>query len=259
MYEKELEAMIRSAKDAEVEIKKIYAQHFDVEIKSDHSPVTLADKTADLLIRQSLGFLFPDYGFLTEESIDTKERLTKKHIFIVDPVDGTKEFVSRNGEFTTNIALACDGELVAGVINVPMMGIIYYAVKGQGAFKMDEYGNVTRIHCSEKDRDLTCYVSRSFRTEMENEAISRHSDKISKVETIGAALKFCYIAEGKGDISFRYSSNTKEWDTGAGECILREAGGDMIKPDGTHYVYNREDPYNREGYVLVNKPSNFML
>ena len=106
MYEAQLAAMLKAAKDAEVEIKKIYETSFAVEIKSDNSPVTAADKTADALIRKELSRAFPDYGLLTEESKDTKERLSKRDIWIVDPVDGTKEFVARNGEFTTNIALA---------------------------------------------------------------------------------------------------------------------------------------------------------
>ena len=108
MYEAQLAAMLKAAKDAEVEIKKIYETSFAVEIKSDNSPVTAADKTADALIRKELSRAFPDYGLLTEESKDTKERLSKRDIWIVDPVDGTKEFVARNGEFTTNIALAHD-------------------------------------------------------------------------------------------------------------------------------------------------------
>ncbi|MDO5330409.1 MAG: inositol monophosphatase family protein, partial [Bacillota bacterium] len=114
MYQKELEAMIAAAKLAEVKIKEIYSKPFEVEIKSDDSPVTAADKAADAIIRESLGKQFPDYGFLTEESVDTPERLSKRCIFIVDPVDGTKEFVAHNGEFTTNIALAVDKEVVAG-------------------------------------------------------------------------------------------------------------------------------------------------
>lgn len=259
MYQKELEAMIAAAKLAEVKIKEIYSKPFEVEIKSDDSPVTAADKAADAIIRESLGKQFPDYGFLTEESVDTPERLSKRCIFIVDPVDGTKEFVAHNGEFTTNIALAVDKEVVAGVINVPIRGEIYYASKGDGAFKMDSFGNLTRLSVSDKTTDLTVYLSRSFLKEEEVAMIEKNKDKIAHRETIGAALKFCYIAEGKGEISFRLSQNTKEWDVAAGEIILREAGGDMLKPDGTHYEYNRVDPYNRAGYMLFNKKANFFF
>ena len=142
MYEKELKEMIAASKQAEKVILEIYNNNFEVEIKSDDSPVTAADKNADALIRKILGEKFPDYGFLTEESIDTKERLSKEFIFIVDPVDGTKEFVSRNGQFTTNIGLARNHELVAGVINLPTFGITYYATKGGGAFRINKDGSV---------------------------------------------------------------------------------------------------------------------
>jgi 3'(2'), 5'-bisphosphate nucleotidase len=106
MYERELAAMQKAALDAEKKIKEIYQTAFAVEIKSDNSPVTAADKGADEMIRKELHHSFPEYGLLTEESKDDPSRLQKENIFIVDPVDGTKEFVARNGEFTTNIALA---------------------------------------------------------------------------------------------------------------------------------------------------------
>ena len=116
MYQKELSEAIGAAKEAATKILEIYHSDFEVEIKSDDSPVTNADKTADEMIRSRLKRTFPEYGFLTEESRDTKERLSKKAVWIIDPVDGTKEFVSRNGQFTTNIALAVDGQVVVGVI-----------------------------------------------------------------------------------------------------------------------------------------------
>ena len=146
MYEKELAAMIQAALDAEKGILKVYSKPFQVEIKSDNSPVTEADKGADTLIRQELGQAFPKYAFLTEESKDDKKRLENDYVFIVDPVDGTKEFVSRNGEFCTNIALAYKHEVVVGVINIPMKNVIYYAVKGEGAFKLEKGKQPVRIH-----------------------------------------------------------------------------------------------------------------
>jgi len=259
MYEKELEAMLKAAKDAEKEIKKIYATAFDVEIKSDNSPVTAADKSADALIRKELGKQFPAYGFLTEESADTKDRLTKENIWIVDPVDGTKEFVARNGEFTTNIALANNHQAVVGVINIPMQGVAYCAIRGQGAFRLEKDGTRTPIHVSSKINDLTVLKSRSFFNEKEEALIEKHSDKIKHQAIVGAAIKFCHIADGSADLSYRTSSNTKEWDVAAGDVILHEAGGIMLKPDGTAYAYNREDVYNREGYVLANNIKNFLI
>lgn len=259
MYEKELEMMIKAAKEAEKKILEIYKTEFPVEIKSDNSPVTAADKAADKMIVEILSKEFPEYGFLTEESTDTKERLSKKAIFIVDPVDGTKEFVSKNGEFTTNIALAVNHEAVVGVINIPTWGVTYYAIKGQGAYVLNKDGTSKRIHVSDKLEDLTVLKSRSFLNEKEVALIEKHSDRIKHQETRGAALKFCKIAEGEAEISYRMSSSTKEWDVAAGDVILTEAGGIMVKPDLTKYAYNREDPYNREGYMLANRKENLLF
>lgn len=260
MYEKELQAAIKAAKRAEEKILEIYGTNFEVEIKSDDSPVTNADKTADAMIREDLGKEFPDYGFLTEESRDTKERLTKKAIWIVDPVDGTKEFVSRNGQFTTNIALCVDHQVVVGVINLPVLGLTYYAVKGFGAFCLDKDGKSVRIHCSDRDDHLRTVRSISFFNDKEKEFYATYVSRFEGEATpIGAANKFCVIAEGKYDFFYRMSSGTKEWDVAAGDILIQEAGGAMVEPNGKPFIYNREDVYNRNGYIIANKVENLIL
>lgn len=258
MYEKQIQAMIKAARASEAIIMEIYATDFAVEIKSDDSPVTAADKGADAKIREVLGGEFPEYGFLTEESQDTKDRLHKEDVFIVDPLDGTKEFVKRNGEFCTNIALSHNHEIVAGVINMPAKNKLYYAVKGEGAYRINPDGSVDRIHVSDRGDHLRCVMSRSFLKEEEVALLEKHKDKISENWAAGAAVKFCTIAEGGAEISFRMSHGTKEWDTAAGDLLLEEAGGFMRKFDGTRYTYNREDVYNRDPYELVNKLENFL-
>lgn len=185
--------------------------------------------------------------------------MTNDFVFIVDPVDGTKEFVARNGEFTTNIALSYQHEIVAGVINVPMKDVMYYAVKGQGAFKLEKGKAPVRIHVSDKLEGLTALRSRSFFNPSEKILLDKHADKITTIVTMGAALKFCTIAEGKAEISYRESTGTKEWDIAAGTIILKEAGGLILKHDGSEYAFNRKDVYNREGYVLMNRRENFLL
>jgi 3''-Phosphoadenosine 5''-phosphosulfate (PAPS) 3''-phosphatase len=259
MYEKELAAMIKAALNAEEGILRVYSKPFEVELKEDNSPVTEADRFADNSIRQELGAAFPAYSFLTEESKDDKSRLKNDFVFIVDPVDGTKEFVSRNGEFCTNIALVYRHEVVAGVINIPTKKVLYYAVKGQGAFKLEKGKNPVRIHVSSKDSNLIALRSVSFFNEKEEALIRLHKDRITKIEALGAALKFCAIAEGLADISYRVGSGTKEWDIAAGTIILKEAGGVIKKFDGTEYAFNRDDVYNREGYMLANKVSNLLF
>ena len=260
MYEKELEEAIKAAKRAEIKIKEIYKTDFTVEIKGDDSPVTLADKTADAMIREDLAKKFPDYGFLTEESVDTKERLKKKAIWIIDPVDGTKEFVSRNGQFTTNIALAVDHEIVVGVINVPMLDVLYFAVKGQGAYRLDKDGTRTPIHCSNRVSGLKTVRSISFFNDKEKAFYEKYKDRFEGEATpIGAANKFCVIAQGDYDFFYRMSSGTKEWDVAAGDLLIQEAGGAMVQPNGVPFRYNREDVYNREGYIIANMAENLIL
>lgn len=257
MWEKELKAMQEAALLAQKEILHIYHTHFNVEIKSDSSPVTAADKNADKMIREYLGKLFPTYAFLTEESKDTKERLENDFVFIVDPVDGTKEFVAHNGEFTTNIALAYKHRVVAGVINVPMQDTIYYASEGNGAYSLKKGESPKKLQVSTQiGPKYVCLLSRSFAVTKEKELLEKHKEEISSIEVLGAALKFVAIAKGDAHMFYRFSNGTKEWDVASGDIIVREAGGIMLKPNGLPYSYNREDVYNREGYILLNRLEN---
>ena len=259
-YEKELQAAIAAAKAAEPHILSVYNTPFDIEIKEDASPVTEADKGADRIIRAHLAEIFKEDGFLTEESQDTGERLSRRRVWIVDPVDGTKEFVSRNGEFTTNIALAEDHEIVVGVINAPTLGILYYAVKGEGAFRLEKDGSVTPIHVSDRDDHLRALRSISFFKEDERKFMEERKDRFEgEARPVGAALKFCAIAEGKAEYFIRVSNGTKEWDVAPGDLIVHEAGGIMVEPSGKRFVYNREDVYNRNGYIMANCPENIFL
>ena len=260
MMKYELEVAIKAAKVAEKEILAVYHTPFDVEIKEDNSPVTQADKKADEIIRDILSHAFPEDGFLTEESADTPERFNKKRIWIVDPVDGTKEFVSRNGEFTTNIALCQDHEIVLGVINVPTSGVIYYAIKGQGAFRLEPGKEPVQIHVSSRKENLRSARSISFfqpseAAYMKNNRFHFEGD----AKPVGAALKFARIAEGTFDFFVRLSNGTKEWDVAPGDLIVREAGGFMVEPSGSNFRYNREDVYNRNGYLVGNALQPWML
>ncbi len=255
-----LQEMIDAALEAEKGILAVYQKDFGVEIKEDHSPVTEADKNADALIRKILQAEHPDFAFLTEESKDDLSRLEKEHLIIVDPVDGTSDFVSRSGEFTTNIAYVYKHETILGVINWCLGDWIYYAIKGEGAFKKNKRtGEVVSLHVSSRLDHLRVLMSRSHRQKEEDEALARHKDKIESVAVKGAALKFCEIAEGKAELSWRYSPGTKEWDTAPGALLVEEAGGFFLKPDKSSYIQNREDVYNREGYIVGNSLDNFLL
>lgn len=259
MWEIELQEAIKAGKEARTKIMEIYNRGFDVEIKEDDSPVTIADKTADKMIKAHLSKVFPTHAFLTEESEDNKDRLNNDFVWIVDPVDGTKDFVARDGGFTTNIALAYKHEVVVGVVVVPVTGEIYYATKGNGSYYVDGKGNASKIHVNDKTNDLTVLCSVFHMNAAEEALIKKHQDKITSSKKVGSSLKPCRIAQGLAEISYRLTPNTKEWDTAACQIIVEEAGGLFIKPDGSRYTYNRDDVYNREGYVIVNRKENILL
>lgn len=258
MWEKELQAAIDAGLQAKAKIMEIYNKDFDVEIKDDNSPVTIADKTADKIIREHLHGIFPMYAFLTEEAEDDLTRLENDYVWIVDPVDGTKDFVAKDGGFTTNIALAYKHELVVGVVIAPATGEIYYASKGNGAFYYKN-GITTQIQVNDKLEDLTCLCSVFHFNQTEACLIDKHKDKIKHVRKVGSSLKPCQIAHGLAEITYRMSPNTKEWDTAACQIIVEEAGGLFIEPDGGKITYNRKDVYNRKGYIVVNRKENILL
>ena len=261
MLNKELEVALDAVKKASKIIMEVYtSSDLGVEIKEDNSPVTKADKAADKIIRGLLSSAFPEYGLLTEESLDDKTRLNKDYVWIVDPIDGTKEYVAHSGEFTVNIGLAYKHECVLGVIMIPVTGEIYYAVKGMGSFYLkDKDAKPVQIHCNDKIKDVTTLVSRFHSNETEQSMIKKHSDIIKHQKVVGATIKGCYIAHGYAEMSYRFSSNTKEWDTCAMQAIVEQAGGYILKFDGNPIVYNREDVYNRDGYIIVNRKENFLL
>ena len=261
MYERELSVAIKAVNSVRDLILDVYnSPDFGIEIKEDNSPVTKADKAADKKIREILSGAFPLYALLTEESVDDKSRLNNDYVWIVDPIDGTKDFVAKNGEFTVNIGLSYKHEVVLGVIMVPVTGEIYYATRGAGSYYLkNKDAEPVRIHCNDKTKDLTTLVSNFHSNQTEMDMITKHSDVIKYQRKLGATLKGCVIAKGEAEMSYRFSSNTKEWDTCAMQIIVEEAGGFLLKFDGTPIRYNREDVYNKDGYIICNRKENFLL
>ena len=259
MYQKELEVALSAAKKASKVIMEVYnSGNLGVEIKSDNSPVTKADKAADKIIREELSKAFPSYSLLTEESVDNLERLNNDYCWVVDPIDGTKDFVAHDDEFSVNIGLVYKHVAVLGVIIAPVTGDIYYAIKNEGAFSIKN-GITTRLKVSNKTKDLICVTSRFHFNANEQALIDKNKDRIGKLVTIGSTLKGCAIASGEADISYRVTDNTKEWDTCAMQVILEEAGGYVLKFDGTPIRYNRKEVRNLGGFVICNSIENFII
>ena len=261
MYERELEVALNAVSSVRELILDIYnSDNLGVEIKDDNSPVTRADKAADIKIREILSGAFPLYSLLTEESIDDKSRLNNDYVWIVDPIDGTKDFVAKNGQFTVNIGLSYKHKAVLGVILIPVSGEIYYAVENLGAYYLkDKNAKPIRIYCNNKVRDVTTLVSNFHSNQIEMDMIEKHKDIIKYKRKVGATIKGCLIAKGEAEMSYRFSSNTKEWDTCAMQILVEEAGGYLLKFDGTPIRYNREDVYNKDGYIICNRKENFLL
>lgn len=255
---KELDVALDAAIKSKEIILKYYHSNFDVEIKDDNSPVTNADKDSDKLIREILHNEFPNYAFLTEESVDDKSRLNNDYVWIVDPVDGTKDFINKDDEFTTNIALSYKHEVVLGVVSIPAKNEIYYAIKGEGAYHIDSDGNIKRISVNNKTQDLICLTSVFHTNENDLKIIEKHKGKIKEIQKCGSSIKACRIADGSAEISFRTTNGTKEWDTAAFQIIVEEAGGYVVKPNGERILYNRDDVFNREGYYIVNRLDNII-
>ncbi len=244
MKEKLYELMSRAGET----IMKIYSREsFEgiVEWKDDRSPLTLADKASNEVLVAGLKEIL-DIPILSEElkSVDYESRKDWERFWLVDPLDGTKEFIKRNGEFTVNVALIQDGRPVLGMITAPEKGWAYFGEEGGGAEKNDGMG-WGQIHTTgfEEFKDLKAVGSRSHASEEENEVMARCGviDKTS----IGSALKFCLVAEGQVDLYYRHGP-TMEWDTGAGQAILEAAGGSMYKGNrvGEVFSYNKEQLLN---------------
>lgn len=254
-FEKELYETKKVAITAGKKIMEIYRQEFEVDYKSDDSPVTKADLAANDIILNRLMEQFPNYAYLSEESEDDLIRMSNDFCFIIDPLDGTKEFVKRTGEFTVNIALAYKNEVVMGVIYAPVIDELYYAVKGQGAYKVKD-GEHTKLQVSNRKDNLIVASSRSHKTKEQTMLYDKYANRIEKHYTVGSSLKGCYIAAGIIDVFYRFGLGTKEYDIAAMVLIVEEAGGIVKQLDHTPFTFNRKDIYNRKGYYVLNSLEN---
>lgn len=220
-----VQEVVTLARDAGARILEIYETDFSVRKKADRSPLTAADLAAHTVIDAGLAMITPDLPILSEESAeaDYAVRSQWRRYWLIDPLDGTREFVKRNGEFTVNIALIDGHEPVLGVVHVPVSGVSYYAVRGLGAFKQ-EPGQIPvsiQVRAHPEGR-LIVTGSRSHGTDATRKFIANLGDV--EVIGIGSALKSCLVAEGRADLYPRFGP-TSEWDTAAAQCIVEEAGG----------------------------------
>jgi 3'(2'), 5'-bisphosphate nucleotidase len=238
-------------------IMQIYDAGFAVQRKEDDSPLTLADLESQRLIIEGLAELTPDIPILSEESAQApwSERRTWRELWVVDPLDGTREFVKRNGEFTVNIALVVDHEPVLGLVAAPALGLVYWGAAGVGAFSHHRSAAQPAaahlpIHVSAPQSPLRVVGSRSHASAETATYLTRVGPHV--MTGIGSSLKFCLVAEGKADLYPRFGP-TSEWDTAAGQALLEAAGGQVTRLDGHRLRYNcRESVINGDFLAFSN-------
>lgn len=231
-----VEVMLAAAREAGARIIDIYGAGFSASAKADGSPVTAADLAAEAVILARLGEAFPEIPVVSEENAASHALSAPARFLLVDPLDGTKEFVSRNGEFTVNIALIEHGVPVLGVVLAPAVGRLFWTEARGGA--IEESGGTRRALAARKppQEGLTAAVSRSHLDAETTRFLARH--RIAGEISAGSSLKFCLIAAGEADVYPRLG-RTSEWDTAAGDAVLRAAGGRMETPDGEPFRYGK--------------------
>lgn len=232
---------VNIARGAGEKILEIYNAGFEVQEKDDKSPLTDADMASHNAIVDALGKLTPDIPILSEESakLPFEERQKWHTYWLVDPLDGTREFIKRNGEFTVNIALIRDHKSIIGVINVPVLDIDYFAWQDGGCFKAEKGQAATPISVKKLNGEkLVIAGSRSHGSEEMQTYMKNIGD--ADLLSMGSSLKFCLVAEGKADLYPRLGL-TSEWDTAAAHCIVEQAGGFVTKTDMSALEYNTKD------------------
>jgi len=228
------QAILASIKGGD-KILEVYETDFDVSYKGDDSPLTIADQKANGAIVETLEPL--GIEMISEENKNKTydERQNWNQCWIIDPLDGTKEFIKRNGEFTVNIALIHQDKPILGVIYAPVLDTIYYGDR-KGAFK-EKNGIIRELKSSFKNKDRVAVKSKSHASEEEDKLFAKYD--VGKTISVGSSLKYCMLAEGKADIYYRHGP-TMEWDTAAGQAIVIASGGTITKPDASPFIYNKE-------------------
>jgi len=250
------EKLLPIVDEAGAAIMKIYDGSFTVQHKEDDSPLTLADLESQRVILEGLSRITPDVPVLSEESAAAPwaERQTWRELWVVDPLDGTREFVKRNGEFTVNIALVVDHDPVLGVVSAPAQGSIYWGAKGVGAFTEHRGAARAAIHTAVPPQQPLRVVGSRSHASKETAA---YLDKVAPhvMTGVGSSLKFCLLAEGNAELYPRFGT-TSEWDTAAGQALLEAAGGHVMQvADGQKLRYNCRESVLNGDFIAFTDPS----
>jgi 3'(2'), 5'-bisphosphate nucleotidase len=258
MNMKQLEALLDPVKEisyrAGQAIMEVYGTDFKVEEKADDSPLTRADLAAHQIITEGLHSLTPDLPQLCEEAADIPyaQRQDWRRYWLIDPLDGTREFIKRNGEFTVNIALIENHKPVLGVVYVPFSQTYYFATAGHGAFEQAHGAQATAIHTRPADpKALIAVASRSHMTPEVQAYLAKLGEP--EITSIGSSLKICLVAQGKADIYPRLGL-TSEWDTAAAQAVLEVAGGALVDLQGRPLLYNTKESLLNPYFLAYGDP-----
>lgn len=248
----DLAILLSLAKEAGKGILTIYNDgDIAVTLKDDQSPLTLADRISDEIIMKGLTILNPAIPVISEEGKDIPYEVRKnwEYFWCVDPLDGTKEFIKRNGEFTVNIALIHKNTPVLGIIYVPGTGELYYGGAGIGSWKESVTGETQQLHADTNAKQWIAVGSRSHSSAEEIAFLKQYP--IVETIAVGSSIKFCLIAEGKAHIYYRHGP-TMEWDTAAGQAIATYSGAMVSNPAGEPFLYNKSSLLNG-GFLVKTK------
>ncbi|CAN5279647.1 3'(2'),5'-bisphosphate nucleotidase CysQ [soil metagenome] len=257
MLQKELETALELARKAGDVILEFYENGFEIEEKFSKDnfsePVTEADRASSRLIVKGLNQAFPLDGILSEEEIDLPERLTKQRVWMIDPIDGTRGFVEKAGDFAVQIGLTENGKPIVGVVFQPINNRLYFAVKDKGAYLIEEGGRMQKLQVSDKFdfREMTLAVSRSHRSPKMTNLVEHFNFK-NEFPHGSVGLKIGLLAQQKADLYIHLSPRTKFWDTCAPQIILEEAGGKLTDLFGQEIVYDISDVQNYNGVLATN-------
>lgn len=254
-----LKPIILLAKEAGAGILNYYgmsSQRLGVSRKEDNTLLTEADLCAHDIIHKGLQQLTPDIPLLSEEdtipAYETRQQWS--HYWLVDPLDGTRGFIEKRDEFTVNIALIAHHQPVLGVVYVPVMKLLYFAVQDGGAFKQEADHNPVAIHAAPMNCQSVCVLLGHYLHSPQLPDLLKEIPECHIVR-LNSSLKFCWIAEGKGDIYPRFGQ-TSEWDTAAAQCVLTEAGGVLVDLSGAALHYNAKDSLINPAFVAVGDPTH---
>ena len=240
------------AQDAGLAILQIYNSDFDYKLKKDFSPITEADNISHKIITERLKILTPKIPIISEENSEVPYEIRSRweKYWLVDPLDGTKEFIKKNGDFTVNVALIHNNTPIFGVIHIPVTNETYWGSKINGSFYSNSNNDIKQIRVSKKkNKRIRLVASRSHPSKMLNKLLEKIVDY--EILKVGSSIKFCHIASGQAECYPRFGP-TSEWDIAAGEAIVSFAGGNVITSAGDLINYNAKEDYLNPNFIVSN-------